>query len=659
MKKPLIHNIWHGLKTLFVGRARDLGDEKIFQKISLIAFFAWIGLGADGLSSTCYGPEESFLVLGAHLHLGILVALATALTIIVISSSYMHIIEAFPSGGGGYLVASQLLSPTVGMVSGCALLVDYVLTISLSIASGTDAIFSFLPFEYQGYKALVATGGVCLLMLMNLRGVKESVLPLIPIFMLFVCTHVFVILYAIFTHIPIAHEVSGVAVGSLKSTHSTLGLVGMLLLALRAYSMSAGTYTGIEAVSNAIPMLREPRVETARKTMRYMAISLAVMAVGIMMAYILYKVESQVGKTMNAVMLETLSAGWHSTNARIFIMITLFSEAAILFIAAQTGFMGGPRVLANMALDKWVPTSFAMLSDRLVTHNGIILMGGAAIVLILTTGSSVRFLIVMYSMNVFITFALSQLGMVRYWWQRKKRDAKWKRKLFVNAFALLLSLFILFSVTFFKFLKGGWITLVVTGSLAFIAFHIKRYYNRTSKMLKRLDSLVEAVELEKNKETKLPPIDHKARTAVVMVNGFNGLGLHTLFAIIRMFGGSFRNFIFVHVGIVDAGNFKGKEEMENMEDHIKQQLNRYTRYVNGLGFHAEGFLAIGTDVIDEVETLALKIGKSYPNMVFFGGQLAFKEETILNRLLHNQIVFATQRRLYHLGLPFVILPIRV
>ena len=137
------------LKNTLLGGARDIRAPDLFHKLSLVAFFAWVGLGADGLSSANYGPEESFLSLGNHGHLAIFVALATAITIFVITTSYSQIVELFPSGGGGYLVASKLLSPILGMISGCALLIDYVLTISLSIASGADAIFSFLPLSLQ------------------------------------------------------------------------------------------------------------------------------------------------------------------------------------------------------------------------------------------------------------------------------------------------------------------------------------------------------------------------------------------------------------------------------------------------------------------------------------------------------------------------------
>lgn len=170
------------LKNVIIGRARSPQDRTIFHKLSLVAFFAWIGLGADGLSSSCYGPEEAFRALQGHYSLSLFVAIGTVLTIFVISASYSQIIELFPSGGGGYHVASKLLSPTCGMISGCALIVDYVLTITVSIASGADAIFSFLPAELQYYKLPFAVTGIVFLTLLNLRGVKEAVLPLMPTF---------------------------------------------------------------------------------------------------------------------------------------------------------------------------------------------------------------------------------------------------------------------------------------------------------------------------------------------------------------------------------------------------------------------------------------------------------------------------------------------
>ncbi|HUJ73500.1 MAG TPA: APC family permease, partial [bacterium] len=479
------------LKNVLIGRARDIRDPSLFHKMSLIAFFAWVGLGADGLSSSNYGPEETFLALGIHVHLSIFVALATAVTIFVIASSYSQIVELFPGGGGGYLVASKLLSPFLGMISGCALLIDYVLTISLSISSGADAVFSFLPLSLQPLKVGLAVIGVLALTLLNMRGVRESVGPLVPVFLLFLVTHAFAILYGLVVHAPQFASVAGATVNATRTATTQLGAFGVFVLIMRAYSMGAGTYTGIEAVSNGLPILREPRVQTAKRTMRYMAASLAFMAVGLIVGYLLFGVTKVEGRTRNAVLMDRIAQGW-GTPGYVFVLVTLVSEAVLLFVAAQAGFLDGPRVLSNMSIDRWLPTQFSLLSERLVIKNGILLMGGAALVLMLVSRGSVNFLIVLYAINVFITFCLSQAGMVRHWWKERRNVPSWKRKILINGFGLLLTSFILVSQVVLKFREGGWITLLVTGSLVLVAVIVKRFYFRTGRRLARLDHLMTA-----------------------------------------------------------------------------------------------------------------------------------------------------------------------
>ena len=224
-------------KNVVIGRARNLSDKSLFHQTTLIALFAWVGLGADGLSSSCYGPEAAFLALKGHTFLSLFVAAATILTIVVICTSYSQIIEAFPSGGGGYLVASKLLSPTAGVVSGCALIGDYVLTIALSVASGTDALFSLLPVEWQIWKVKFSVCIVIFLTLLNLRGVKESVLLWVPVFFVFVLTYTVAIVYGIASH---AGELPGIANGvasDVQATASQIGWWAMLVVILRAYSL--------------------------------------------------------------------------------------------------------------------------------------------------------------------------------------------------------------------------------------------------------------------------------------------------------------------------------------------------------------------------------------------------------------------------------------
>ncbi|HEY3756096.1 MAG TPA: APC family permease [Opitutaceae bacterium] len=665
------------LKTVLFGRARSLADDDLFHKTSLIALFAWVGLGADGLSSSCYGPEETMKALGAATHLSLFVALGSVITIVAICASYSQIISLFPSGGGGYLVASKLLSPGFGVVSGCALLIDYVLTVTTSVASGGDALFSLLPDSVQGWKLAFELAGIVGLTLINLRGVKESVLLWVPVFFIFVITHAISIIVAVVTH---AHGLTGIVPATVHEVHGVsaqVGLVGLLALVLRAYSMGAGTYTGIEAVSNGLPILREPRVKTGRKTMVYMGASLAITVAGLLLAYLLYDVHPSPDKTLNAILFDAQTRSWPGHWGQAFVYITLFSEAALLIIAAQTGFLDGPRVLANMALDRWFPTRFAVLSDRFVTQNGIVIMGVLSFVMMGVSRGSVDLLVVLYSINVFITFSLSQAGMVLHWWQVRREDAGWRRKLGINGFGFILTFSILISLIYVKFSEGGWVTLVTTSLLVFAAFAIHRHYKGVTHQLQRLDALVEAASLSHHPTpaggAHGPPAldrqthevaansqpDESARTAIILVSGYNGLGLHTLLHVPRVFGNTFKNFCFIAVGAVDAGNFKGTDELGALRAKTEGDAEKYVTFARSRGYGATAFTAMGNDVMGEVMGLAEQAAARFPNHVFFAGQLLFENETRLSRLLHNHTALMLQRRFFLANLPFVVLPIRV
>lgn len=647
-------------KLFFIGKARDISDHGIFHKLSLVAVLAWVGLGADGLSSSCYGPEESIRALGAHMALAPFIAMATVVTIVIICASYSQIIASFPGGGGGYLVASKLLSPAAGVVSGCALIVDYVLTISLSISSGADQLFSVLPPDWLPWKMHVALGATILLTVLNLRGVKESVIVWAPVFFLFLATHGFAILYGFFTHIGNVPQIMSGTAHELGQSHGSLGTAGILLLLLKSYSLGAGSYTGIEAVSNGLPILREPRVATGKRTMLYMGASLALMVGGLLFSYLLFHTVPQDGKTLNAILFEQITSSWPHGAGQAFVVISMAAAAVLLFIAAQTGFLDGPRVLANMALDRWFPARFASLSDRFVAHNGIMLMGGAAFILILVSGGSVAWLVVLYSINVFITFSLSQLGMIRHWWNDRATEPAWKRKLAINTIGFILTATILVALSIIKFDEGGWVTIVVTGVLIAVAFFIRGHYRQTRVSLARLDDLVEVFHSEgKVKNQAITPINRDAKTAVIFVNGFNGLGVHTTLGVVRMFPGVYKNFVFVEIGVVDAGNFKGAEEIAHLENDVSGEVRKYAECMMARGFQAESRSVIGPEIVSTASSIGRELAENYPDSTFFGGQLVFEHETYITRLLHNFTVFGLQREFFRNGMPFFVLPIRV
>ncbi|MEW6777996.1 MAG: APC family permease [Bdellovibrionota bacterium] len=642
------------VRRLIVGKPRDIAQKGIFEHISLIPFLAWVGLGADGLSSLSYGPQEAFATLGSHTYLAIALAAVMAGTVMLISLAYSRIIEEFPHGGGGYLVASKLLGPSAGVVSGAALVVDYILTVTVSIAAAGDALYSFLPAAWHDWKLTSEIFFIAGLTAVNIRGVRESVLALTPIFVLFLVTHLVLVAVALTTHAFEFPQVVSEVKGGFHTGLSALGWGGMLLLFAHAYSLGGGTYTGIEAVSNGVPLMREPRVKTANRTMIYMAGSLAFFAAGLLLCYLLLDVVPVEGKTMNASVLEKISEGWAWGGA--FVVVALFSEAVLLIVAAQAGFLAGPQVLANMAIDSWVPHRFSAISERLTTMNGVLILSLASLGALLYTHGDVSHLVVMYSINVFLTFSLSMLGMLLLWWKRKKRVHR-KRRLILFSLTLFLCLTILAITVYEKFGHGGWITLAVTGGFVALCFIIRRHYNQVYSKLGKLEETLRDIPLQH--DTEPPPFDPKKPTAAVLVGSYSGLGIHTVLGIFRAFPKHFHNLVFMSIGVVDSGEMKGEEAIELIQERAKKTVEQYIAFAKGLGVPAVGRTSLGTDVVAEAEKICLDVAEECPRTTFFAGQLIFQRENWFHRFLHNETAFSIQKRLQWDGKTMVIMPVRV
>ena len=648
------------LRTLVFGGPKNLFDPRIHHRLALVAFFAWVGLGSDGLSSSCYGPEEIFRQLGAHRHLALYLVVAVVGTVFLISASYGHIIEQFPFGGGGYLVATKLLGAGPGVVSGSALVVDYVLTIAISVAAGCDAIFSFVPHAAQFLKLPAEFAVVGGLIVLNLRGVKESVYVLTPIFLAFILSHTGLIAFGILRHTADLGHLVGDTVQDTHTAVSDLGMLGVGLIVLRAFSLGGGTYTGIEAVSNGVGILREPRVESGKRTMLYMASSLAFTAGGILLCYLLNQVQFESGKTLNASLWELLTRGWRMGGVELgpaVVWLALISEGALLFVAAQTGFVDGPRTLSAMAVDEWVPKRFKNLSERLVTQNGVLTMGLAAVLVLTYTRGVVQILVVMYSINVFLTFTLSQLGMARHWLKVRKERQHWHRRFAVNAVGALVTATILVITATLKFREGGWVTLVATSALVLLCVLIRRHYHRIRRLLASLDETLLNLPLPKAKAP--PELSNDGPTAVVLVEAYNGLGVHTLLSVQRLFPRHFRNFVFVTAGLVDSAQFKGVDELGALEVKVRSDLETYVQLGQRMGTYSEYRYSIGTDLVQELEALCLDLVKEFRRPLVFAGQLVFQRENVFTRTLHHETAFAIQRRLQFSGIQVMILPIRV
>jgi amino acid transporter len=648
------------IRRAIFGAPRNVEDPGIFHKMALIPFLAWIGLGADGLSSSAYGPDEAFRALGTHMYLAVFLALATCVTVFVISWSYSRVIEQFPTGGGGYVVATKLLGSGAGVVSGCALLVDYILTVTVSIASGGDAVFSMPGLDqFHAIKLPVEIAVLVVLIIMNLRGVKESVTTLIPIFLLFCVTHLIVIIGGFIVHGGRAPEVAHEVSTGLSSGVASLGAGGLALVFLRAYSMGGGTYTGIEAVSNGLQIMREPQVETGKRTMIYMAASLAFTATGILTCYLLFRVEPVEGQTLNALLANAFAGHWHVDGLAVgkwFVYAFLASEGALLFVAAQTGFIDGPRVMANMAVDSWLPHRFASLSDRLTTKDGVLLIGVGAILVLVGMRGKVDALVVMYAINVFVGFTLSNIGMTRHWITHRAAHRGWWRKIFIHIIAAIMCAGILIVTIFEKFKQGAWLTLVITGVAIALCVVVRRHYRRVARRLAELNKEFE----------ELPSVDHaggetepREPTAVLLVGSYGGIGIHSMLAIHKMVPNYFKNIVFVSVAVVDSGTFKGAEEIERLKQNTVDQLHKYVELARRLGWNADYATGVGTDPADEITRVCVELATKYPRVMFFAGKLLWQRETWTQRILHNETAYQVERRLQWKGLPMTVIPLRV
>ena len=480
---------------------------------------------------------------------------------------------------------------------------------------------------------------------------------LVPIFLVFVVTHAGMILYAVGAHLTALPEVFRGASADLHASVGALGAAPVAFILMRAYSMGGGTYTGIEAVSNGVAMLREPRVRTGKRTMLLMSSSLAFTAGGILLGYLLVHAAPAQGKTMNAVLLESLYGGWGAAG-RALIVLTLFAEAALLLVAAQTGFLDGPRVLSNMAMDSWVPHSFARLSDRLVTQNGVVLMGVAAMGTLLYTKGDITMLVVMYSINVFLTFSLTELGMSRYWITHRDTEPRWRSQLAIHGTGLIMCAGILGVTLYEKFLEGGWMTAVITSLTIALCFWVRRHYRSVGESLRGLARILEAAPLT-GETAQACALDPKAPTAVLTVSDFSGYGLHHVLAIQRLLPGYFKNFIFVSVGVLDSGNFKGDEAVGLLEREKQAHLSKYVAWSRQHGLEADSRLKLGTETIDTLEGALVELSREFPRMIVFTGKLIFKEQRWYQPILHSETASAIQRRLQFNGVQVVVLPVRV
>ncbi len=470
------------IKRFLIGRplkSTALGEQKL-NKTKALAI-----LSSDALSSVAYGPEQILIVLitvsAAAFWYSIPIALGVLILLTALILSYRQIIFAYPHGGGAYVVSKENLGVNPGLIAGGSLLVDYILTVAVSVSAGTDAITSAFP-SLHAHNVVIASVFVIFITLLNLRGVTESASILAyPVYLFVVVLFILIGagLYNIVTdevppdlHTPIGTPIAGIS----------------LFILLRAFASGSSALTGVEAISNAIPNFKDPAPNNAAKTLAAMGALLALLFSGIV--YLAY----YYGITPSAEVTVVSQIAEETFGRNFMYFFVQGTTALILILAANTGYSAFPLLAVNLATDKFIPRMFTVRGDRLGYSNGIIILGLSSILLIIAFEGHTEHLIPLYAVGVFIPFTLSQTGMMVKWIREKPKG--WMLKLIINSTGALIS----FTVTIVFFLTKFaqvWPVLVFLPIIIYVFHRIKKHYEAVGDQL-RITTSASSVPIEGN-----------------------------------------------------------------------------------------------------------------------------------------------------------------
>jgi amino acid transporter len=438
---------------------------------------AFVILSANPLSSSAYASEEIFIAFGGSgtrgLTYGLFVSLAIVALYFIVIFSYQQVVRVYTGGGGSYTVAKTNLGVPWGLAAGAGLLIDYILTVAVSVAAGVEALSSAFP-ELSDRKIQVSIAFILGITLLNLRGVRESALTFtFPVY-LFIVSLLIMIGVGIGRYL-ISGEPAAVDINQVSQAS---GAIGILLL-LRAFASGCVALTGIESVSNATTIFKAPVSHNARLTLLMLGVVMAILFIGISLLTYLF----QLSPTDNETLVSQVARA--SVGVNVFYYVVLTSTTLILILAANTAFTDFPRLSAIMARDGYLPRPLANLGDRLVYFNGIITLAVFSIALILLSHADIHSLIPLYAIGVFIGFTLTQSGMVSYW--LKNREKGWRSGLIINSIGAIVTAAVLVEITVVKFAPGTWVgawIVVLVISLLVISFYaIRNHYSAVAEAL--------------------------------------------------------------------------------------------------------------------------------------------------------------------------------
>ena len=465
-----------GLKRFFIGKPIATSEDhhqRLPKKIALPVF------ASDAISSTAYATEEILIVFLSLAGIGALayaqlvpISLMVVVLLIIVVTSYRQTIFAYPNGGGSYVVSKENLGEYPGLIAGGSLLVDYILTVCVSVAGGTAAIISAFN-NLAPYRVQICCGFVLLMMLANLRGVKESgklfALPTY-IYVVSLLTLIVVGLYRVFFQglPPIEHT------GEAKHLLEMQGSLSLFYF-LKAFSSGAVALTGVEAVSNGVPAFEKPESRNAATVLVWMAVILGICFFGLsVLAQHLEPVKDHEGIIPNTVLAQLAEQVYGGRN--IFFFITQFATFGILILAANTAYADFPRLMSIIAKDNYLPRQFMNRGDRLVFSNGVIFLSLASIALLIAFGGLINLLIPLYAIGVFTGFTLSQTGMCVHHYRHQTK--RWKLHMAINGVGAITTFFVAATVITVKFTDGAWLPAVVIPSLMIGFKAIHRHYTR-------------------------------------------------------------------------------------------------------------------------------------------------------------------------------------
>ncbi len=458
----------HNLKYLLIGPPLPTQElqEKRLNKVRALAAFS-----PDALSSIAYANQEIYLGLviagSAGLALTMPIGVAIALLLIIVALSYFQTIQAYPSGGGSYSVTRANLGVVPGLVAGAALLIDYLLTAAVSLTAAVAAIASAFPALWP-YRVWIALGFLLIIALANLRGLRETgTLMAIPVY-LFIFTYLAMLAYGL---ARLLIEGPGDLIQVAPAPIEPLTLI----IALHAFSSGCTALSGVEAISNGVPVFQSPEARNARKTLLVMALLMGLLFVG------------SVGLTQGFAIIAGPEETILSALARRVLghnfayYVIQLTTMLILTVAANTSFAGFPRLTAILAEERFLPHQLRNLGERLVYANGIELLALATAALIVIFNGDTHALIPLFAVGVFLAFTLSQAGMVMHWW--RERGAGWQWKLLLNGVGAVATAVTVFVVGMSKFVAGAWITIILIPLLVVIFLQIRRYYEDVRQQL--------------------------------------------------------------------------------------------------------------------------------------------------------------------------------